>query len=822
MYSTFKYTTHFKDKTLMKVLKFGGTSMGSAKSINDVKKIILSYDKPVCAVVSAVSGVTDMLLKMASLASIGEDYNEVFNTMKQKHEAIMAELKICNNTTLTTEIESLNSHLSTILNGVSILKELSPRSMDIIQSFGEKYSSRFLSAIIEGAKLHDSTQLIKTERVGTRHQVIEDLTYHNIMAIKNNLANVNIFPGFISSDTNGESTTLGRGGSDYTAALLAAGFNADVLEIWTDVDGFMSADPRIISRAYKLDHLTYAEAMELSHFGAKVIYPPTILPVLKKNIPIYIKNTFNPTEVGTLIDGNETPDPKNKIKGISSIRNVSLLTLQCVGMVGVSGMSMRLFGALAKEYINVILISQASSENSITICIETKDAQRAASVISTEFAKEIEGGNLASVSVDNDMAVVAIVGAKMKCNTGVSGMLFNAVGKNGINIYAIAQGASEVNISFVVKEDDLKKTLNSVHDSFFLSHYKVMHIFLAGVGTVGGKLIEKLMAQAEKLMTNDRLLIRIAGVANSKRMALNPQGLNPANIKDLLSEGQPSTPELFANAIKNLNLSNSVFVDCTASYDIAALYDTMLENNINVVTANKIASSSDYEHYRKLKQTAQDKGVKFHFETNVGAALPIISPINDLIKSGDRIVKLEAVLSGTLNFICNELSAEKPLSKVIAEAKEKGYSEPDPRIDLSGTDVARKILILAREAGYKLDMDDIDKTPFVPQEYLDTKDVAEFMEKVKELDSKYEAERQTREAKGLALRYVATFENGKAKIGFKEVDKSDPIYYLEGSNNIVLINSDNYSAHAMQIKGYGAGADVTAAGVFADIIKINN
>lgn len=822
MYSTFKYTTHFKDKTLMKVLKFGGTSMGSAKSINDVKKIILSYDKPVCAVVSAVSGVTDMLLKMASLASIGEDYNEVFNTMKQKHEAIMAELKICNNTTLTTEIESLNSHLSTILNGVSILKELSPRSMDIIQSFGEKYSSRFLSAIIEGAKLHDSTQLIKTERVGTRHQVIEDLTYHNIMAIKNNLANVNIFPGFISSDTNGESTTLGRGGSDYTAALLAAGFNADVLEIWTDVDGFMSADPRIISRAYKLDHLTYAEAMELSHFGAKVIYPPTILPVLKKNIPIYIKNTFNPTEVGTLIDGNETPDPKNKIKGISSIRNVSLLTLQCVGMVGVSGMSMRLFGALAKEYINVILISQASSENSITICIETKDAQRAASVISAEFAKEIEGGNLASVSVDNDMAVVAIVGAKMKCNTGVSGMLFNAVGKNGINIYAIAQGASEVNISFVVKEDDLKKTLNSVHDSFFLSHYKVMHIFLAGVGTVGGKLIEKLMAQAEKLMTNDRLLIRIAGVANSKRMALNPQGLNPANIKDLLSEGQPSTPELFANAIKNLNLSNSVFVDCTASYDIAALYDTMLENNINVVTANKIASSSDYEHYRKLKQTAQDKGVKFHFETNVGAALPIISPINDLIKSGDRIVKLEAVLSGTLNFICNELSAEKPLSKVIAEAKEKGYSEPDPRIDLSGTDVARKILILAREAGYKLDMDDIDKTPFVPQEYLDTKDVAEFMEKVKELDSKYEAERQTREAKGLALRYVATFENGKAKIGFKEVDKSDPIYYLEGSNNIVLINSDNYSAHAMQIKGYGAGADVTAAGVFADIIKINN
>lgn len=795
--------------------------MGSAKSINDVKKIIMSYDKPVCAVVSAVSGVTDMLLKMASLATKGEDYTETLNQMKAKHEAIVTELKLSDNKSLNEEISSLNAQLTTILSGVSILKELSPRSMDIIQSFGEKYSSRILSSIISGSKLHDSTKLIKTERIGTRHQVMEELTAQNIISIKQDLADVNIFPGFISSDINGEATTLGRGGSDYTAALLAAGFGASVLEIWTDVDGFMSADPRIISRAYKLDHLTYAEAMELSHFGAKVIYPPTILPVLKKNIPIYIKNTFNPTEVGTLIDSNETPDPKNKIKGISSIRNVSLLTLQCVGMVGVSGMSMRLFGTLAKEYINVILISQASSENNITICVETKDVNRAAQAISREFEKEIDD-DLASVSIDNDMAVVAIVGAKMKCNTGVSGMLFNAVGKNGINIYAIAQGASEVNISFVVKEDDLKKTLNSVHDSFFLSHYKVMHIFLAGVGTVGGKLIEKLMAQAEKLMKNDRLLIRIAGVANSKRMALNPQGLNPANIKDLLSEGQPSSPGIFAEAIKSLNLSNSVFVDCTASYDIAALYDTMLENNINVVTANKIASSSAYDHYRKLKQTAQDKGIKFHFETNVGAALPIISPINDLIKSGDRIVKLEAVLSGTLNFICNELSAEKPLSKVIAEAKEKGYSEPDPRIDLSGTDVARKILILARESGYKLEMEDIDKTPFVPQEYLDTKDVAEFMEKVKELDAKYERERQEREKKGLALRYVASFENGKAKIGFKEVDKSDPIYYLEGSNNIVLINSDNYSAHAMQIKGYGAGADVTAAGVFADIIKINN
>lgn len=795
--------------------------MGSAQSIIEVKQIVQSQPKPVVVVVSAVGGVTDKLLATAEMASKGGDYQPMLDSIVGKHDEIVAQL-FADRSEVDERLSQIFSDLGSILKGVSLLKELSTRSLDTISGFGERLSSTILSLLIDGSKLVDSSKIIITQNVGGRNIVVSDLTTANIRACRQELSDINIFPGFISSNQKGEPTTLGRGGSDYTAALLAADMDAEILEIWTDVDGFMSADPRIISRAYTLEHLTYAEAMELSHFGAKVVYPPTILPVLGRNIPIRIKNTFNPTAPGTLIDGEVHANTKSKIKGISSIRNVSLLTLQCIGMVGVSGISMRMFKALAAEYINVILISQASSENSISVLVESKDAGLASKVIDDEFEHEISVGHVAPVKVEPNMAVVAIVGERMKHNTGVSGMLFNAVGTNGINVYAIAQGASEVNISFVVKEEDLRKTLNVVHDSFFLSHYQVLNLFLVGVGTVGSKLIERLISQTEKLKNSDRLMIRLAGVANSKRMIFNTQGLDPHSIKEQLANGQPSTPQQFAETIKMLNLSNSVFVDCTASPSVAELYDVMLENNVNVVTANKIASSSAYEHYRKLKQTAKDKGVKFHYETNVGAALPIISPINDLIKSGDRIVRLEAVLSGTLNFIVNELSTEKSLSQVIMEAKTRGYSEPDPRIDLSGTDVARKILILAREAGYALELEDIDKTPFVPQEYLDTESVEEFMQKVSELDAEFEARRKAREAKGLALRYVATFENGKAKIGFKEVDESNPLYHLEGSNNIVLINSDNYKEHPMQIKGYGAGAEVTATGVFADIIKVAN
>ncbi len=796
--------------------------MGTAKSIAEVKRIILSHKAPTIAVVSAVSGVTDMLLSAAKLASQGEDYSSTLNAIVGKHNVIVESL-FSNPERVQALLLPLFSDLGSLLKGVSLLKELSNRSLDTISGFGERFSSLILSELMAGSKLVDSRPLIKTQAVGRRNIVIDDVTARNIAEAFQTMPDYTVMPGFISSNEANEPTTLGRGGSDYTAALVASALDAEVLEIWTDVDGFMSADPRVISRAYTLDHLTYEEAMELSHFGAKVIYPPTILPALKKRIPIYIKNTFNPTAPGTRIDDVESSDKNSKIRGISSIRDVSLLTFQMVGMVGISGVSMRIFKALADAFINVILISQASSELTVSFVVETRDADKAAAVIDAEFGQEIQSGHAQPTHVKKQMAVVAIVGDRMKHNTGVSGKLFDAVGKNGINIYAIAQGASEVNISFVIKEDDLRKTLNTVHDSFFLSRCQVLQVFLAGVGTVGGKLLEKLTAQADKLRNDYHLVIRIVGVANSKLMLVDEQGIDPAHAKERLkAEGQPTTPQEYAETIRRLNLAGSVFVDCTASADIAALYDNMLENNINVVTANKIASSSAYEHYLYLKTTARDKGVKFHYETNVGAALPIISPINDLIRSGDKVVKIEAVLSGTLNFISNALAAGRKLSEVIAEAKAKGYSEPDPRIDLSGIDVARKILIMAREAGYGLEMADIERTPFVPQSYLDVPDVETFMTKVAELDDEFDAKTKELSAKGLIRRYVATFENGKVSVGFKEVGEGSPLYFLDDTNNIVLINSDNYKLHPLEVKGYGAGADVTAAGVFADIIKVAN
>ncbi len=796
--------------------------MGAAHSIQEVKRIILSHSAPTVAVVSALSGVTDMLLKAASQAAEGADYMTTFNGIKAKHAAVTQELFGDDASKVDKLLATIFDELSNLLRGVSLLHELSRRSLETISGFGERLSSLILSQLMQ-TSLVDSRPLIKTRTDGQRNIVIDGLTEINIQNALKDLNGYTIMPGFISSNEKGEATTLGRGGSDYTAALIAAALNADVLEIWTDVDGFMSADPRVISRAYTLDHLTYGEAMELSHFGAKVIYPPTILPVLRKNIPIYIKNTFNPEAVGTRIDNEERPEESNKIRGISSIRSVSLLTFQMVDMVGISGVSMRLFKALADAYINVILISQASSELTISFVVDSRYATRASEVIDLEFSKEIASGAAHPTHVKDEMAVVAIVGNHMKHKTGVSGKLFDAVGKNGINIYAIAQGASEVNISFVVKEVDLRKTLNAVHDAFFLSRQQVLQIFLAGVGTVGGKLLEKLSAQAEKLRNDYKLEIRIVGVANSRQMIINTQGIDPSRAKQLLqTEGTPATPDELAKTICQLNLAGSVFVDCTASADVAAIYDRMLANNINVVTANKIAGSSAYAHYLSLKNTARDKGVKFHYETNVGAALPIISPINDLIRSGDRIVKMEAVLSGTLNFIVNRLAADCPLSAVVSEAKAKGYSEPDPRIDLSGIDVARKILILAREAGYPLEMSDIERTPFVPQEYLDTPDVDTFLKKIKELDAEFESKRKELASQGLIMRYVATFENGKVTTGFKNVDARNPLYNLDDTNNIVLITSDNYHDHPLEIKGYGAGADVTASGVFADIIKVAN
>ncbi|MGQ1787216.1 MULTISPECIES: bifunctional aspartate kinase/homoserine dehydrogenase I [unclassified Saccharicrinis] len=809
----------------MKVLKFGGTSVGSSDSILKVKNIVESQQEQIIVVVSAVGGVTDQLIKAAHLAEEGnQECFDVSSEVKEKHYKIISELfPLDKAQTIKFRVDQLFEEVSTIIKGVFLLKEVTSKSKAIISSFGERISSFIISELIEGAALFESHKYIITDNVFGKDSVDFKSTESQLMKVKDEIGKVAVFPGFIATNKKNEITTLGRGGSDYTAAILAATFDASILEIWTDVNGFMTADPRIISRAYCIDKLSYSEAMELSHFGAKVIFPPTILPVYKKNIPILIKNTFNPEAKGTLINDQKEPMQGKKIKGISSIKNVSLLTVQGLGMIGVTGIAMRLFKSLALKNINVILISQASSENSISVVIDSQTADTAVKLVQEEFNVEIALNQINNISVEMNMAIIAIVGENMKHTTGVSGTLFESMGKNGINIFAIAQGASELNISFVVKEKDLKKGLNTAHEAFFLSQFSRINLFLVGTGTVGKMLIEKINAQTEKLFADNKLKIRIAGITNSRKMLLNPQGLDSRNILgDLMEQGEIANLQVFKERIVEYNLGNSVLVDCTANETIASIYQEVLDSNVSVVTANKIASSSKYELYQKLKSTALNKGVKFLFETNVGAGLPIIGPLNDLVMSGDKILKLEAVLSGTLNYIVNTVDENKPLSEVIQDAKDLGYSEPDPRIDLSGTDVVRKILILAREAGYPLEQSDIDVVPFVPQKYMDCESLDAFMEEIKNHDSIFEDQRKQLVAQGKKLRYGAKLENGKAVVGFIEIDNKHPFYELEGSNNIILINSEHYKEHPMQIKGYGAGAEVTAAGVFADIIKVAN
>lgn len=810
----------------MKVLKFGGTSVGTAENIKKVKEIVEGQKGQIVVVVSAFGGITDRLIRAAHKAAEGNPvYATDIDNIIDDHLQIINTLfpDIAANTAIRNGVEPIFDELKSINKGVFLIRELSEKSLASISGIGERLSSKIIAAYL-GARWFDSRLFIKTfVEYGRVHADLVN-TYKHLREIQPQLADLSLFPGFISSNARGENTTLGRGGSDYTASILASAFDAEMLEIWTDVDGFMTADPKVISRAYCIKHLSYAEAMELSHFGAKVIYPPTILPVYQKNIPITIKNTFNPSAPGTLINGKQETAGQRQIKGISSIKSVSLLTIQGIGMVGVSGISMRLFASLAAKNINVILISQASSENSISIVIDSSQTELAKMAIEQEFKRELSERHISNIIIDNEMAVVAIVGENMKHTTGIAGLLFNSVGKNGVNVYAIAQGASELNISFVIKEKDIKKALNVIHEAFFLSDYSRLNLFLVGKGTVGSRLIHKIATQRDKLIKNNSLKIRLVGLAGRNSMIFDKEGLDPNTvIEKLEKEGTPGDVSQFRDKIIEMNMANSVFVDCSASDEVASLYLSLLEANVSVVTANKIASSSSYETYRKLKETARKKGVKFFYETNVGAGLPIIAPINDLVRSGEKILKMEAVLSGTLNFIVNSVSEEKPLSQVIIEAKEKGYSEPDPRIDLSGTDVVRKALILAREAGYPLEASDVEVEPFVPQQYLDLPSLDLFLEKIAELDTTFENRRQKALAENKKLRYAAQMTaNGKAKVGLIEVDHKHPFFDLEGSNNIVLIWSEHYFEHPMQIKGYGAGADVTAAGVLADIIKVAN
>ena len=812
----------------MKVLKFGGTSVGSVESILNVKKIVEACDEPVAVVVSALCGVTDQLIATSHMAKAGDaKYIDSYNDMVERHHAIIDGVikDGVQKAALLYAVDGLLSDLKSIYHGVYLIKDLSEKTLNAIVSYGERLSSNIVASLINGAKLYDSLTFIKTEKKQCKNMLVSDLTNRLVVESFKDLTdgkvNVALVPGFISTDVNtDEVTNLGRGGSDYTASIIAAALGAKALEIWTDVDGFMTADPRGINNAFTIDTLSYVEAMELCNFGAKVVYPPTIYPVCIENIPIYIKNTFRPDAKGTVIQ-EVCDDEGRAIKGISSINNTSLITVSGLSMVGVIGVNRRIFSTLADNGISVFMVSQASSENSTSIGVRNEDAEQACAVLNEEFAKEIEMGAMYKMSLESNLATVAVVGENMKHTPGIAGKLFGTLGRNGISVIACAQGASETNISFVVESKSLRKTLNVIHDSFFLSEYQVLNLFICGVGTVGSSLIEQIASQREKLMKERGLKLNVVGIASGHYAMFDREGLELANFKERLLASQPSDLERLKNEIIGMNIFNSVFVDCTASADVASLYNEFFEHSISVVAANKVAASSCYDNYARLKATARKRGVKFLFETNVGAGLPIINTINDLYNSGDKILKIEAVLSGTLNYIFNTISADIPFSETVRLAKEEGYSEPDPRIDLSGKDVIRKLVILSREAGYRLEQEDVEKHLFIPNEFFEGS-IEDFWKNLPTLDTDFEARRKVLEAEKKHWRFVAKLENGKGSVSLQEVGERHPFYDLEGSNNIILLTTERYHEYPMLIQGYGAGASVTAAGVFADIMSIAN
>lgn len=812
----------------MKVMKFGGTSVGSPDSLLLVKKIVEKEPEPVIVVVSALGGVTDRLLLAADFALNGNSgYKPLLEEIIARHEEII-EKRVTSPDDIQEVVQKtqqLYDDLRNILRGVFLIGDLSQKTSDKIVSYGERLSSLIISKVIGGAQLYDATEFIKTNRQFSSH--IPDLARSNELIRKTFSEmpppHVAVVPGFISSSCEDDDiTNLGRGGSDYTAAIIAAAMNASVLEIWTDVDGFMTADPRIINSAYVIDELSFTEAIELSNFGAKVIYPPTIFPVFHKNIPIYVKNTFHPEAEGTRIRDIKPTRNGKIIKGISSINDTALITIQGLGMVGVIGVNKRIFSALADNGISVFIVSQASSENSTSIGVRSQDAALSQKVLSREFAHEIAMGSINEIMVEYDLATIAIVGQNMKHVPGIAGKFFGALGRNGISVIALAQGAGETNISCVIAKSDLKKSLNVIHDSFFLSPYQELNLFVIGTGTVGGKLLEQIRQQQATLKEQNKLRINIVGIANGRKALFSREGIPLEGYFDnLMTNGAKSSPDRIRDEILKMNIFNSVFVDCTASPHIAALYDELMAHNISVVTANKIAASSDYDNYHLLKETARKSGVKFLFETNVGAGLPIINTMNSLINSGDRIVKLEAVLSGTLNFIFNTLSEEVPFSKAIRMAVDAQFAEPDPRIDLSGLDVTRKLVILSREAGARINQSEVRKNLFVPPQYFEGS-LDEFWQTISELDASFELRRKELAREGKKLRFVASYHNGDCEVGLREVEQGHPFYDLEGSNNIIMITTERYNEYPMVIKGYGAGATVTAAGVFSDIISIAN
>lgn len=810
----------------MKVLKFGGTSVGSVKSILSVKQIIEKEAKrqSVIVVVSALGGITDQLLRTARMACKGDNgWKASYQQMVERHHSMIDTIfqDPIDKVELFNQTDALLEQLRSIFFGVNLIQDLSQRTEDVIVSYGERLSSRIVARLIQGSRWFDPFMFIKTTDVGSKHILDSEVTYDLVCQTFHDAPRVAVVPGFIATDCRtGEITNLGRGGSDYTASIIAAALKAEALEIWTDVDGFMTADPKVIKTAYTINELSYVEAMELCNFGAKVIYPPTIYPVCIQHIPIRVRNTFNPSSKGTVIK-DEIKNDQKTIKGISSIKGTSLLTVSGLSMVGVIGVNHRIFSTLAKEGVSVFLVAQASSENSTSIGVQDADADKAVDVLNKEFAQEIEDGRMFPMHAESGLATIGIVGENMKHTPGIAGKLFGVLGRSGISVIACAQGASETNISFVIQSKYLRKALNVIHDSFFLSEYKVLNLFICGVGTVGGKLIEQIRQQYDRLKETSRLKLNVVGIASSHHAIYDRDGLDLADYRKQLVTSEESTPKKLHDTIIGMNIFNSVFVDCTASKEISNLYQDLLEHNISVIAANKLAASSDYEDYIRLKRTAIARGVKFRFETNVGAGLPIIGTINDLLNSGDRVLKIEAVLSGTLNFIFNEISADVPFSETVRRAKEEGYSEPDPRIDLSGTDVVRKLVILTRESGYRIEQENVEKDLFVPDDYFNGS-VEDFWKRLPLLDAGFEEKRKKIEAEGKRWRFVAEMEAGKAKVSLKAVDRTSPFYNLEGSNNVVLLTTERYKEYPMQIQGYGAGADVTAAGVLANIMSIAN
>ncbi len=812
----------------MKILKFGGSSVGTPESICKVKEIVSSRQEPSIVVVSALGGVTDQLIRTSRLAERGDTaFRDEIVQLRERHRRVCEGLleDTAQRSALEAELDGLLSQLERICEGIFLLHVLPPKTAHEVMGFGEQLSSRIIAAVLPGAVRYDATAFIKTHRQGNRDIVDQDLTYQLIQNTFRDWSASGataVVPGFVASDAvTGEATTLGRGGSDYTASLIAAALDAAQLEIWTDVDGFMTADPRIIKTSYVIKEMTYEEAMELCNFGAKVIYPPTLYPVCAKGIPILIKNTFNLKAPGTIVKKTVAPGTTS-IKGISSIDDISLITLSGTSMVGIVGVDSRIFAALAQEQISAFLVSQSASETGISIGVSRADADRAQAVLSEAFEREIASGAINPVEVRNELAAVAVIGENMKQHAGIAGKLFTTLGRNGISVIALAQGAAESNISFIVERRQLRKSLNVIHDSFFLSEYQELNLFICGIGTVGGRLIGQIARQRERLMRSRGLKINIVGIARSSCAVFDRGGIDLSRWEEILRQDAiPIDTQRLREEVLGMNIFNSVFVDCTASADVAALYGDFFDHGISVVAANKIAASSDYANYRHLKDLARKRGVKWLFETNVGAGLPIIGTINDLRNSGDRILKMEAVLSGTLNFIFNTISADIPFSRTVKMAQEQGFSEPDPRIDLSGKDVIRKLVILSREAGYKVNQEDVEANLFIPKEFF-TCSEQEFWDRLPSLDADFEARRRQLEAEGKRWRFVAKMEEGKLSVCLRAVENQHSFYVLDGSNNIILLTTERYNRHPMLIQGYGAGADVTAAGVFADIMSIAN